>query len=50
MMKKILKAIFGTRDREAKPKDFEWESFQKSAKDQFVKLREKGLSISVVTL
>lgn len=45
-----LKKIFGIKRKETKQRDFEWESFQKTAKDQFVKLKEKGLSIPVVTL
>ncbi|MBI4067638.1 hypothetical protein HY407_04595 [Candidatus Gottesmanbacteria bacterium] len=50
IVKKIWEKIVGSRKKETKPKDFEWESFQKVAREQFVKLKEKGLSIPVVTL
>lgn len=50
MMKKIFEKIFGSKRRETRVRDFEWEKFQKTAREQFVKLRDKGLSIPVVTL
>lgn len=50
MMKKIIEKLFGSKRREARPRDLEWEKFQKTAREQFVKLRDKGLSIPVVTL
>ena len=50
MINNLLKKIFGFKKRETKERDFEWERFQKVAKEQFLRLKEKGLSIPVVTL
>jgi hypothetical protein len=50
MIKRIFKNIFKSKRKETKERDFEWERFQKTAKEQFVKLKDKGLSIPVVTL
>ncbi len=49
-IKKLLERLLGRTKKENSPKDFEWENFQKVAREQFVKLKEKGLSIPVVTL
>jgi hypothetical protein len=49
-MKKLIEKLFGNKKRETKPIDFEWERFQKNAREQFVRLKKKGLSIPVVTL
>lgn len=49
MIKKFLSKIFAKK-KETKPRDFEWERFQKEAREQFQKLKDKGLSIPVVTL
>lgn len=49
MISKLIKKLFSQSRRENKPKDYEWERFQKSAKEQFVRLKEKGLSIPVMT-
>ncbi len=49
-MKKIWEKIFGQKRKETKPIDFEWERFQKHAREQFVNLQKKGLSIPIVTL
>jgi hypothetical protein len=45
-----LKKMFGTKKKMTRARDFEWERFQKTAKEQFIKLKEKGISIPVVTL
>lgn len=50
IFQKIKEKISRNKRRETVPKDFEWESFQKIAREQFVRLKEKGLSIPVVTL
>ncbi len=50
MIRKIIEKLIDSKKREAKPRDFEWEKFQKTAREQFEKLRDKGLSIPVVTL
>lgn len=50
MISNLLKRLFGLKKKETKERDFEWERFQKTAKDQFLRLKEKGLSIPVVTL
>ena len=49
-IRKLIDRLLGRSKKENAPKDFEWESFQKVAREQFVKLKEKGLSIPVVTL
>lgn len=50
MVKKLFSRFFEKRKREEGPRDFEWEKFQKTAREQFVKLKDKGLSIPVMTL
>lgn len=45
-----LKKLFGIKKKETKERDFEWERFQKSAREQFQRLKDKGISIPVVTL
>ena len=50
MIRKIIDRLFNTKKRETKPRDFEWEKFHATAKEQFERLKEKGLSIPVVTL
>jgi len=50
MMSNLIKKLFNQSRKETKERDFEWERFQKIAKEQFVRLKEKGLSIPVVTL
>lgn len=48
-MQNIFKALFGKNEKQAKERDFEWERFQRIAKEQFIKLKEKGISIPVMT-
>jgi hypothetical protein len=48
-MKKIIESLFGKNVRKS-VRDFEMEKFRRVAKEQFLKLAEKGLSISVVSL
>ena len=48
-MRKIIERIFG-RKKKTSPRDFEWERFQESAKKQFKILKDKGISIPVVTI
>jgi len=49
-MKKIFERLFGGKRKITKPRDIEWEKFQESAKKQFRLLKDKGLSIPVVTI
>lgn len=49
MMKGLLKRLIGQK-KETKPRDFEWEKFQQTARQQFRRLKDKGLSIPVVSL
>lgn len=49
-MRKFFEKLFDTNKKETRPRDFEWERFQRMAKEQFKKLKDKGLSIPVVTL
>ncbi len=48
-MKKTIEKILGGKKKKTKAHDFEWEKFQKAAKEQFIKLRGKGLSIPIAT-
>ncbi len=49
-MRKILGKLFESRKKKTQEHDFEWERFQLVAKEQFKKLKDKGLTIPVVTL
>ena len=49
-MRKVFEKLFGIKKKETKKRDFEWEKFQQTAKEQFKILRDKGLNIPVVTL
>lgn len=49
-LRKILEYIGISKKRESGKRDFEWESVQSVAKEQFLRLKEKGLSIPVMTL
>lgn len=49
-MKKFLEKLFEGKKKKTKARDFEWERFQASAKKQFRILKEKGISIPVVTI
>jgi len=48
-MQNIFKNLLGKDEKQTKVRDFEWERFQRVAKEQFIKLKEKGLSIPVMT-
>ena len=48
-MKKIFERFFGKKKKMG-PRDFEWERFQETAKKQFKILKEKGISIPVITI
>lgn len=48
-MKKLMEKIFGQRKKETKKHDFEWEKFQVMAKEQFKRLKDKGLTIPIAT-
>jgi len=48
--RKILVRLGIAKKKEARKRDFEWESFQSVAREQFLKLKDKGLSIPVMTL
>ncbi len=50
MIRRIISKFFAQKKKETKPRDFEWEKFQQVAREQFLRLREKGISIPVVTL
>ncbi len=50
MISNFIKKLLGQKKKETKQRDFEWERFREVAKEQFVRLKEKGLSIPVVTL
>lgn len=50
MFRKLYRELFPKMSKVTRKRDFEWERFQATAKDQFLRLKEKGLSIPVVTL
>ena len=50
MLKTILQKLLGLKIKENIKRDYEWEKFQEVAKEQFRRLKDKGLSIPVVTL
>lgn len=50
MIRQIIEKLFGSRKKQTGVRDYEWERFRQTAKEQFVRLKEKGLSIPVVTL
>jgi hypothetical protein len=50
MIKRFLDKIFTTGRKKTEKRDFEWESYQRVTKEQFRKLKDKGLSIPVMTL
>ena len=49
-MRKLLEKLFESKKKKTAPKDFEWEKFKTMARQQFLRLKDKGLSIPVVTL
>lgn len=49
-MLKLIQKFLNKKKKDTKPRDYEWERFQKMARQQFVRLKEKGLSIPVMTL
>ena len=49
-MRKLFERLFEPKKKKTIPKDFEWEKFKTMARQQFLKLKDKGLSIPVVTL
>ena len=50
MIFETVKKIFEGKKRESKPRDYEWEKFQSVARQQFRRLKDKGLNIPVFTL
>jgi len=50
MYKKILKKWFQKEPKRLSEKEKELKAFQKQARDQFLKLKEKGLSIPIISL
>lgn len=49
-MLKILERLFDSKKKKTEARDFEMEKFQQMAKEQFKRLKDKGLSIPIVTL
>ena len=50
MIKGIIEKLFFSNKKKTEKKDFDWEHSQEVAKEQFKKLKDKGLSIPIVTL
>lgn len=50
MIKDLFQKLFAPKRKANVKRDYEWEKFQAVAKDQFRRLKDKGLSIPVVTL
>lgn len=49
-MRKFFEKLISGKKKRTTPRDFEWEKFQEVAKKQFKSLKEKGLSIPVMTI
>lgn len=49
-IKGYITSLFGRRKKRVSPVTQERERFEREVKDQFLKLKEKGLSIPVFTL
>lgn len=47
MINTLFRKLFIKNNKETKPRNFESESFQKIAKDQFLRLQGMGISIPV---
>lgn len=50
MFSRIFGELFSNNNKETEPKDFEWEKWQKTAKEQFLKLRKMGIRFPVISL
>lgn len=50
MLNKFFSDLFTYTKKVPKQRNFEWEKFQKLSRDQFLRLKEIGLSIPVVTI
>ena len=50
MIIETIKKLFEGKRGESRPRDYEWEKFQVVARQQFRKLKEKGINIPVFTL
>jgi hypothetical protein len=50
MIRALINKFLDSKKRETKPRDYEWERFQQTAKEQFVRLNKKGINIPVMTL
>lgn len=49
-MIKFFKKLLESKKKQTAPRDFEWEKFQENAKKQFKSLKDKGISIPVMTI
>lgn len=50
MFNTLFRKFFIKTKKEAKQRDFEWENFQSSVRQQLKSLQNKGISIPVITL
>lgn len=50
MFTKLFSGLFYKTSKKTQKKDFEWEKFQKIAKEQFIWLHEKGIKFPIMTL
>ncbi len=50
MITQILSGFFKHKKKQTKRENYEKEEFRLAAKEQFIRLKEKGINIPVVTL
>ncbi len=50
LLRKVLEILWGNKKERVSPLTRERQDFEKEAKNQFLKLKEKGLSIPIFTL
>ena len=47
MFDKLIEDLFSKNKKSTKQRDFEWENFQKTAKEQFIWFREKRIRFPI---
>jgi hypothetical protein len=46
----LINKLFGIKKKEASKKDYDWDNFRKSFREQFRKLKEKGINMPIYFL
>lgn len=50
MFRKLFREIYFHTNKETKKIDFDWERYQKTAKEQFLRLKGMGISIPIKSI